>query len=57
VRVKPLLGRARPGDDKHRGRHDRRTYRPEDTRQIYTADAGDYYEIDPALEGFEGGKG
>lgn len=27
------------------------------TRQIYTADAGDYYEIDPALEGFEGGEG
>jgi hypothetical protein len=24
------------------------------TMQIYTADAGDYYEIDPALEGFEG---
>ncbi len=27
------------------------------TMQIYTADAGDYYEIDPALEGFEGGEG
>jgi hypothetical protein len=27
------------------------------TMQIYTADAGDYYEIDPALEGFEGSGG
>jgi hypothetical protein len=27
------------------------------TMQIYTADAGDYYEIDPALQGFEGGEG
>jgi hypothetical protein len=27
------------------------------TMQIYTADAGDYYEIDPALERFEGGEG
>jgi hypothetical protein len=27
------------------------------TMQIYTADAGDYYEIDPALQGFEDGEG
>ena len=27
------------------------------TMQIYTADAGDYYEIDPALESFAGSEG